>query len=168
MARKDRHIHDDGARAAWYGRGLRFACTGCGACCTGGHGYVWVDVEEIRRLAARLDMGLDAFGRRFLRRIGGRYALLDDPDSGACVFLVGNACSLYEDRPAQCRSYPFWPEVLASPRRWRREAEACEGIRPDAPEVPAAEIRRALASVPPAGHGSGFASAPGRSKVKGS
>ena len=31
----------------WYKDGLRFQCTGCGDCCTGGPGYVWVNQAEI-------------------------------------------------------------------------------------------------------------------------
>jgi hypothetical protein len=36
----------------WYKDGLRFTCTGCGDCCTGAPGYVWVNKEEIEALAA--------------------------------------------------------------------------------------------------------------------
>ena len=35
----------------WYHEGLRFECTGCGDCCTGAPGYVWLTEEEIRALA---------------------------------------------------------------------------------------------------------------------
>ena len=27
----------------WYHLGLRFQCTGCGDCCTGAPGYVWIN-----------------------------------------------------------------------------------------------------------------------------
>lgn len=128
------------ARTAWYGDGLRFECTGCGWCCTGGHGYVWVVEQEIRDLAGALGLDLEAFGRRYLRRVGARYALLESPRDGACVFLAGSACSVYATRPRQCRSYPFWSEILATPETWRREAADCEGIRESAPLVTCAEI----------------------------
>ena len=42
----------------WYRDGLKFACTGCGDCCTGEPGYVWVNKAEIETLAAAV--GLDA------------------------------------------------------------------------------------------------------------
>jgi Fe-S-cluster containining protein len=116
----------------WYEGGLRFECTRCGRCCTGGHGYVWVTESEAHRLAARLALDLDAFGRRYLRRIGDRYALLESPRDGACVFLAGELCTVYEDRPSQCRRFPFWDDHLASPEAWRRAAVECEGIRDDA------------------------------------
>ena len=43
-----------------------------------------------------------------------------------CVFLdrdsvPGKAvCGLYEVRPVQCRTWPFWPEVLRNERAWNR------------------------------------------------
>jgi spermidine synthase len=55
---------------------------------------------------------------------------------GACVFLKGRLCSVYEARPTQCRTYPFWPEVM-SPLGWLRESARCEGIgRQDVPATP--------------------------------
>ena len=36
----------------WYAEGLKFQCTGCGDCCTGAPGYVWVNQAEIDALAA--------------------------------------------------------------------------------------------------------------------
>ena len=57
------------ASSPWYRDGLRFACTECGRCCTV-EGYVWVNRREIRRLARFLELSLDDFGRRYLRRVG--------------------------------------------------------------------------------------------------
>jgi Fe-S-cluster containining protein len=125
---------------AWYAEGLRFDCTSCGRCCTGSLGYVWVDEPEIRGLAASLGMEVDLFGSRFLRRVGLRYALLESPVSGDCVFLDGTACEVYAARPRQCRSYPFWDHNLRSEEAWSAAAKDCEGIRPDARLVSADEI----------------------------
>ena len=36
----------------WFREGLKFACTGCGDCCTGEPGYVWVNKAEIEAMAA--------------------------------------------------------------------------------------------------------------------
>lgn len=141
--------------ARWYDEGLRFACTGCGRCCTGGGGYVWVGVEEIRRLAARTGMGLDDFGRRFLRRVGARYALVDGP-RGACTFLRGASCAVYDDRPAQCRAFPWWPANLESPAAWKQAAKSCEGISDLAPVVVVEAIEASLAEARAAGLTSGF------------
>jgi Fe-S-cluster containining protein len=149
MSRKtQRYIHDPSRNADWLAEGLSFACTGCGGCCTGGEGYVWVSVDEIRQLARAFELDLDGFGARYLRRVGTRYALLEDRLTGSCVFLRGKSCGVYEDRPSQCRAYPWWPEIVASPAAWKREASRCEGIDDAAPRVSAESILKALATVP--------------------
>ncbi len=125
---------------AWFKDGLRFECTGCGRCCTGASGYVWVSERDVSRLAARFGVCLDDFGRKYLRRFGDRYALLESGRDGACVFLTSDRCGVYEDRPDQCRSFPFWEQNLASPAAWTRAAEECEGIREDAPLLSREEI----------------------------
>ena len=52
------------ADRVWYDAGLKFQCTRCGACCTGAPGYVWVNGEEIARLAAyRRDFPLQRFAQ---------------------------------------------------------------------------------------------------------
>ena len=35
----------------WFSQGLRFTCSQCGNCCSGGPGFVWVSDEEIAKLA---------------------------------------------------------------------------------------------------------------------
>jgi len=129
-----------GDERAWYEAGLRFECTGCGRCCTGTGGYVWVTVDEAAELAASLSLDIDAFGRRYLRRVGDRYALLEAGPDGACVFLDGQRCRVYAARPSQCRRYPFWASNLASAAAWAETAADCEGIRDDAPLVGRDEI----------------------------
>jgi len=127
----------------WYSRGLAFECTSCGRCCTGRGSYVWVTVEEAAALAARFELSLDDFGRRYLRRVGGRYALVDGP-RGDCVFLKGKLCTVYDHRPQQCRTFPWWPDNLESPEAWQQAARDCEGIRDDAPVVSADRIGQVL------------------------
>jgi Fe-S-cluster containining protein len=125
----------------WYRDGLRFECTGCcGRCCGGSFGYVWVDEAEIRALAGHLGLDVDAFGRRYLRRVGARYALLEGRDSGDCVFLDALRCAVYPARPRQCQSYPFWSALVESEKSWARAASECEGIRAEAALVAASTI----------------------------
>ncbi len=110
----------------WYGGGLRFACTRCGRCCTG-HGYVWLSVERIERIAEYLGMTVDGFSRRYVRRVDGRLCLVDKASSD-CVFWQNEAgCTIYEARPTQCRTFPFWSEYLESPAAWQELAGECPG-----------------------------------------
>ncbi len=129
----------------WYREGLRFECTGCGGCCTGSEGYVWVSDDEIAGIAKDLGLEIDDFGKRYLRRVGNsKYALLEDRSTGDCVFLFGRRCMIYDVRPKQCRTFPFWAENLKSKKNWEAAAEECEGISEDAPLHTFEEIERNL------------------------
>jgi Fe-S-cluster containining protein len=112
----------------WYVDGLRFTCTGCGDCCTGGPGFVWVNQEEIEALAARLGMTPAAFEAKFVRRIGVRRSLKERKNYD-CVFLdaATRQCTVYEDRPRQCRTWPFWNSTVKAPETWERTCAVCPG-----------------------------------------
>lgn len=115
-------------RTPWYADGLRFSCTQCGNCCTGAPGYVWMIEEEIERLRDHLGLSREEFGRRYLRRVGPRHSLIEKPD-GDCVFWDRDGgCTVYEARPDQCRTWPFWPHNLQSERSWRQAGRHCPGI----------------------------------------
>jgi Fe-S-cluster containining protein len=112
----------------WYSGGLAFECTRCGHCCTGAPGYVWVRDAEIARLAEHLGMTREAFSRRFVRQVGPRRSLIER-DNGDCVFWDRqDGCTVYEARPEQCRTWPFWPENIESQRAWERAGRKCPGI----------------------------------------
>ena len=113
----------------WYKQGLRFECTQCGNCCTGEAGFVWVSDDEIEALANRLgESDLDEFERLYLRRIGARKSLIEFPN-GDCVFFdpKSRSCSVYEQRPLQCRSWPFWASNLETEADWQRTCQDCPG-----------------------------------------
>lgn len=126
--------------AEWYAEGLRFECTCCGACCTGAPGYVRFTEEEAAAIARRLGTSKAAFYREFAKKVKidgrERWSLAERKTEHGydCVFLDraslrGKAvCSLYEDRPLQCRTFPFWPENIRAPRDWQRTGRSCEGV----------------------------------------
>lgn len=79
----------------------RMDCRTCAACCR--HCHVPVDEAETDRLAGRLGLPILEFRRQHM-----------DPDDDGdpalrapCVLLDGSLCSVYEDRPAACRGYPY-------------------------------------------------------------
>lgn len=129
----------------WYAEGLRFKCTECGQCCTGAPGYTWVSEDEIVAIAEHLGLSLDDFGKKYLRLVNGRYALLEKPSSYDCIFLKDKKCEIYQLRPKQCRTFPWWASNLSSPEEWQEAAQYCEGISVDAPIVPFDVIQEQLA-----------------------
>jgi uncharacterized protein len=112
----------------WYQEGLKFGCTGCGDCCTGAPGYVWVNKAEIEALAKAIGIDVAEFERRYVRKIGIRKSLIEW-GNGDCVFFHGESrtCQVYDVRPRQCRTWPFWPSNLNSPETWADTAERCRG-----------------------------------------
>lgn len=113
----------------WYRDGLRFECTGCGDCCTGSPGYVWVNQEEINELAAALDITPQAFEKKFVRQIGIRRSLKERPKSFDCVLFDADTrkCLVYDARPRQCRTWPFWHSTTRTPEAWSETCQACPG-----------------------------------------
>lgn len=125
--------------------GLRFACTMCGACCTGPEGYVLVSDAEAEALARRLGLSRDEFLAQYTRPTAAGRSLTERKTTHGldCIFLdratiPGKAiCGVYEDRPAQCRTWPFWRSNLTSEAAWRRAGRICPGmntgklVRPD-------------------------------------
>jgi uncharacterized protein len=112
----------------WFHDGLKFGCTGCGGCCTGAPGYVWVNKTEIEALANAVGIDVAEFERRYVRKIGIRKSLIEW-GNGDCVFFHSESrtCEVYKIRPRQCRTWPFWPSNLASPQAWQDTAERCPG-----------------------------------------
>ncbi|MCA9712053.1 MAG: YkgJ family cysteine cluster protein [Myxococcales bacterium] len=118
----------------WIGDGLRFQCQpGCGRCCTRSvrEGSVFLEPEDLERLARALQLSPSEFARDFTVDERGELALAMD-DDGDCRFLASGRCLVYRDRPLQCRAYPFLPKEgftpLESPHTWRYEQQFCPGI----------------------------------------
>ena len=134
----------------WYAAGLHFECTQCGNCCTGPPGTVWFDAQEATRMAEVLGVDEKTFYRRYARRVDRRWSLKenDTPHGYDCVFLdretvPGKAiCSVYDARPTQCRTWPFWPENLESKQAWAaaKRRTPCPGMD-NGPLIPVEDIR---------------------------
>jgi len=108
--------------------GIRFECQGTGRCCLsrGTYGYVYLTLEDRRRFAKHFGIKTAEFTRRECGKTGGHFHLKDV--EGACKFLKGKSCGVYEARPMQCRTWPFWPENM-KPKIWNEEVKAfCPGV----------------------------------------
>jgi Fe-S-cluster containining protein len=89
------------------------ACATCeGRCCTGESGYIFVTKAEIFKIAELLEMDVNEFGVKYLFKKGYKYSLKEKKvgESYECIFYdkEKNGCQIYEVRPSQCRTFPFW------------------------------------------------------------
>ena len=108
---------------------LRFQCTACGKCCTGNDDhYIAMSPVEAEKIRTHLGVSKNWFRRRYVTHLT-RDTLTARMHNGHCVFLDTNGqCKIYQLRPVQCRTYPYWSEILESKKSWDNEARYCEGI----------------------------------------
>lgn len=140
---------------------IGFECTRCGACCKG-HGdehTATVSPDEVRRL-----MGPDQEWRDVARPIpfgledgtGETFEwALQTGSCGDCRFYEEGestgTCTVYEDRPRICRTYPFSIEVAGSDpmgavvgRDGAVRAHECDGLGRDISRTDAEAMARQL------------------------
>jgi Fe-S-cluster containining protein len=113
----------------FWSQGIRFQCQGSGKCCVshGDYGHVYLTLKDRRRIAEHLGMKVSAFTRKYCDRKFGVWKLRDI-QSGDCTFLSGKRCSIYSARPSQCRTWPFWPELMDA-KTWAADVKSfCPGV----------------------------------------
>jgi hypothetical protein len=84
-------------------------------------------------MAELLGLSSPQFAGMYLRNVSGRQSLTEDPRSRDCIFLGKDAaglatCRVYSIRPAQCRTWPFWPSNLSDIQSWCQAGQRCPGI----------------------------------------
>ncbi len=106
---------------------MRFTCqSGCTKCCEH-QGFVYLTEDDIVRLAGHLSMNLADFEARYVFRTR-NLLRLRVPRHAQCEFLESGGCSVHEVKPTQCRTFPFWPELVDSRRKWHSTGDWCPGI----------------------------------------
>jgi Fe-S-cluster containining protein len=106
---------------------MRFQCQpGCTKCCEQ-KGFVYFTERDIERTAEFLSMPKEKFESRFIYRTRNTRRLRT-PQHGQCIFLGDGGCSIHPVKPAQCRIFPFWPELVESAKEWHGTAAWCPGM----------------------------------------
>ena len=117
----------------WYITGLHFDCSQCCDCCSGPkEGYIWATRQEIKFIADFLKMPENEFRKKYTKRKGLRTTLIENRATKDCIFLQQvngkKTCVIYQVRPNQCRTWPFWSSNLETPHAWNDTARSCPGI----------------------------------------
>ena len=87
---------------------------------------MYLEPEDVWRLALALGRPVAEIRRRYTVADRGWTALRIP--GGDCPFLEGARCRIHPARPAQCRTFPFWPENLRSRAAWRALRAFCPGV----------------------------------------
>ncbi|WP_419774876.1 YkgJ family cysteine cluster protein [Halarcobacter sp.] len=103
-------IKKDGYEFAFNPKG----CDSCeGNCCIGESGNIWISRQEIEYLKNHLNISIEELASKYIEKRGYRYSIKERKlaeDNYACIFfdLEKKQCGIYEARPTQCRTFPFW------------------------------------------------------------
>jgi len=106
------------------------ACYSCGGrCCTGESGYIYVNKNEMERIASFLEISIDELKEKYLYKKGYKFSIkeIKYQDSFECIFYdrENNGCKIYMARPIQCRTFPFWEYYKTRVEELKQE---CPGI----------------------------------------
>ena len=110
-------------------RKLRFRCVSCGRCCRR-PGWVRFTAEDLRRTARFLGVPAKVFAKRYVDETDGEDSWIRVTRRRPCPFLREGGCAIHGAKPEQCRSFPFWPEIMESGASWNRRARTCPGMEP--------------------------------------
>ena len=116
-------------QSPWWSKGIRFECQESGNCCTsrGEYGYVYLTLKDRKNLAEWFKMTTREFTKKYCVRTDGYYHLVEN-GSPDCIYISGQKCTVYEARPTQCRTWPFWPENMSA-KRWNDNIQSfCPGV----------------------------------------
>jgi uncharacterized protein len=115
--------------------GLRFTCQpGCIACCDQ-DGMVYLTEDDLVRAAKFTRMTARAFEKKYVYRTAHQMRFRKPRDK-QCPFLItedrlgkaSRGCSIHPAKPTQCRTFPFWPELVENPVSWKATSRYCPGI----------------------------------------
>jgi Fe-S-cluster containining protein len=93
---------------------------------------VFLSEKDVHLLADALKMKYNEFIEVYCRWIpygdGVEKLSLKELSNYDCIFWKNGGCSVYESRPLQCRTFPFWQSVLNSEAAWNGTKETCPGM----------------------------------------
>jgi len=119
----------------FYAAGLRFSCARCSSCCRHESGFVYLSENDLSRLANEFKMEYTAFIQTWCRWVpfdhggkrGAERLSLKEKSNFDCIFWNAG-CTVYDARPLQCRTFPFWDLIVSSPKAWEAAGRSCPGI----------------------------------------
>ena len=114
-----------------YRKGIKFECQGSGNCCVsrGSYGFVYLSDIDLKRFSKYFKISIKQFKEKYCQITDGFIHLSEKYKmNGNCIFLKDKKCTVYNSRPTQCRTWPFWNENMNA-KVWNEDiAINCPGI----------------------------------------
>ena len=112
-------------------KGIRFECQGSSNCCVsrGSYGFVYLSNRDILKLTKHFNKKKIDFIKKYCSKTEKLIHLKElKKNKGNCIFLKNNKCTVYKNRPTQCRTWPFWNENMNT-KKWNKDiSKNCPGI----------------------------------------
>ncbi len=106
---------------------IKFSCKRCGNCCRV-PGFVHISKTEGKRIAEFLKLDFLDFKKKYTEWILFVGRVLKGNEDSSCIFLKDNSCMIYPVRPEQCRTFPYWKNILNDTSELKYVKEYCKGI----------------------------------------
>ncbi len=109
-------------------------CSKCeGNCCIGESGYIWINLEEMKNLSKLLNISIDELKENYLNKFNYKFSIKEKKlakDNYACIFFdtKQKQCSVYNARPRQCKTFPFWDYFKENEKEVYEECPAIKTI----------------------------------------
>jgi len=115
----------------FYAEGLKFSCKRCSTCCRYESGFVYISENDLCKLLSAVKMNRDNFLKTYCRWVtdwrDDEVVSLKEKANKDCIFW-DDGCKVYEARPLQCITFPFWESILSSSEAWEIAASSCPGM----------------------------------------
>ena len=106
-------------------------CDECGGkCCIGKSGNIWLTPNDIKNISLYLDINTIKLKNLYIDKIRYRFSLKEikiSKQNYRCIFfdIDTKKCQIYENRPKQCQTFPFWDYFKDSYKELENE---CIGV----------------------------------------
>jgi uncharacterized protein len=107
-----------------------FNCQKCSACCRHEPGAVFLRKEDVELITNFLYIPEEDLLKKYCRGLlkgEKNIVALKEKANYDCIFW-DKKCTIYEARPLQCRTFPYWPFLVESQKDWNEECYRCPGI----------------------------------------
>lgn len=92
---------------------------------------VYLSEDDLKRAAKFVGMSARGFEKTYVYRTAHQLRFRK-PREKQCPFLITEGsrkgCSIHPAKPTQCRTFPYWPELVGNPVSWKATAKYCPGI----------------------------------------